>query len=201
MKRVWILLSVLVMALAGCSRPAASAEATDDDSAPPPTMEPIMSDFALTSSAFGSGQAIPRMHAYRGEGDNISPPLAWHGAPASTVAYALIMDDPDAPSRENPRPEGPWVHWVVLHIPGSQTSLLPGYGNGRANEHGTNDFGELGYGGPMPPPGSGPHRYVFTLYALDTAPALNAGATKAQLLSAIEDHVLAQAVLVGTYER
>ncbi len=195
MKHLCLLSCVAALMLVGCR------SRTNDQPMTPLAVEPAMSQFTLTSSAFENNGPIPAAHAYRGEGDNISPPLAWSNAPANTSAFALIMDDPDAPSRDTPRPEGPWVHWVVINLPASQTALLAGDGNGGGADQGLNDFGEIGYGGPMPPAGSGPHRYVFTLYALDAAPVLNVGATKEQLLSAIEGHVLEKAKLTGTYER
>ncbi len=195
MRPLTLLACLAALVLGGCR------SRTNAQPMTPLAVEPTMSQFTLTSNAFENGQPIPAAHAYRGEGDNVSPPLAWSNAPANTVAFAMIMDDPDAPSRERPRPEGPWVHWVVINLPASQIALLAGEGNRGGNNQGLNDFGEIGYGGPMPPAGSGPHRYVFTLYALDVAPVLNVGATKAQLLSAINGHILDEAVLIGTYER
>lgn len=152
----------------------------------------------LTSPAFEAGGPIPRKHAYRGEGENLSPPLIWTGAPDATVSFALIVDDPDAPSPSRPRPN-PWVHWVVWNIPGDRAALPPGEAGGGVV--GTSDFGESAWGGPMPPPGSGRHRYFFKLYALDTALGLRPGATKADLLDAMQGHVLAEGSLHGTYER
>ncbi len=152
----------------------------------------------LTSRAFEQGQSIPTKHAYKGEGDNLSPPLAWSGAPEGTQSFALICDDPDAPSPLRPRPK-PWVHWVVYDLPAGLASLDEG-GNGGGVE-GTTDFGEKAYGGPMPPPGSGTHRYFFKLYALDATLGLDPGASKADLLAAMEGHVLAEVELFGTYER
>lgn len=176
---------------------------------------PSVEGFVLTSDAFRDGQPIPRKHAYKGEGENVSPPLAWSGAPPGTKSFALICDDPDAPSREAPRKEGPWVHWVVYNIPADATSL-PAGASGRPAEgsaqagaakgwaEGTTDFGgEPVYGGPMPPPGSGTHRYFFKLYALDATLSLKSGAakTKKELLGAMQEHILAETKLMGTYER
>lgn len=152
----------------------------------------------LSSNAFDQGQPIPQKHAKQGEGQNVSPGLAWSDAPGNTASFALICDDPDAPSRARPRPN-PWVHWVSYDIPAGTTELREGdEGNGT---QGKNDFGELGWGGPLPPPGSGPHRYFFKLYALDTELDLEPGATKDQVLEAMEGHVLDQAEVFGTYER
>ena len=152
----------------------------------------------ITSPAFEPDSRIPKKHAYRPEGANVSPPLAWSGAPEGTKELALVCDDPDAPSRANPRPEGPWVHWVVYRIPASQSMLAEG---ASGLTEGKNDFGETAWGGPLPPNGSGEHRYVFTIYALDHELDAGPGLTKAELLERIEGNVLAQGELIGTYER
>ena len=152
----------------------------------------------VKSSAFDTGQPIPRKHAYTGEGDNISPPLSWSGAPEGTQSYALICDDPDAPSPKRPRPN-PWVHWVVYNLPPDKTAL--GERDEGGGVSGRSDFGQTGWGGPMPPPGSGTHRYFFKVYALDAKLGLKAGATKDELLAAMEGHILAQGETYGTYER
>lgn len=151
--------------------------------------------FGLTSTAFADGQPIPRRHT--GEGEDLSPPLAWTGAPAGTRAFALIADDPDAPS-------GDWVHWVLYDIPPETAGLDEGIpaaprvlGTAR---HGSTDNGTPGYGGPMPPRGR-PHRYFFKLYALDREIGQPPGLTKRQLLRAMQGHVLAEAQLMGTYQR
>lgn len=152
----------------------------------------------LTSTAFEAGRPIPTKHAYQGEGQNISPSLAWAGAPEATRSFALICDDPDAPNPLRPRPK-PWVHWVVFNIPAETTALAEGEkGMGTP---GRTDFGETSWGGPLPPPGSGTHRYFFKLYALDSTIPLNTGATKDDVLAAMMGHVLAEAELFGTYER
>ena len=149
----------------------------------------------LSSSAFKSGAEIPRRHTC--EGADLSPALAWDGAPAGTKGFALIADDPDAPV-------GIWVHWVVYDLPANTSKLPEGLpttdtlsGGGK---QGINDFRKTGYGGPCPPPGK-PHRYFFKLYALDAPTNLKPRATKADVLRASEGHVLAQAELMGTYER
>ena len=147
--------------------------------------------FDLTTSAFAAGERIPRRHT--GEGEDVSPDLAWEGAPDGTRELALICDDPDAPVPQ------PWVHWVLYKIPADRTSLGEG-GNG-GGEEGITGWGEPGYRGPMPPPGHGVHRYFFKLYALDQPVNLAPGASKEELLAAIEGHTLAEAELIGTYER
>lgn len=145
----------------------------------------------VTSSAFEEGQPIPK--AYTGDGRDVSPSLAWSGAPEETREFALICDDPDAPRAE------PWVHWVVYRIPGSCAEMQEG-GTGAAVE-GTNSWGRTGYNGPLPPPGHGTHHYHFKIYALDTPVDLAPGATRAQVLDAVDGHLIDEGELVGTYER
>ncbi|RMD88559.1 MAG: YbhB/YbcL family Raf kinase inhibitor-like protein [Alphaproteobacteria bacterium] len=154
--------------------------------------------FTISSPAFANLGEIPRRHTC--EGDDVSPPLAWSGAPEGTRSLALIVDDPDAP---DPRaPKMTWVHWVLYNLPAesrglpeavSPAALPPGTREGR------NDWKRTGYGGPCPPIGR--HRYYFKLYALDTVLPDLGTPTKAVLLEAIEGHVLAEAVLVGTYKK
>ncbi len=143
----------------------------------------------ITSSAFTEGGKIPRI--YTCDDQNISPPLTWTAVPTNTVSLALIMDDPDAPS-------GTWVHWVLYNLPSTLIRLDQGKSGGGTD--GKNDFGKLGYGGPCPPRGSN-HRYFVKIYALDTSLDLKAGATKAQVESAMKGHILAQGQLMGRYER
>jgi Raf kinase inhibitor-like YbhB/YbcL family protein len=143
----------------------------------------------LTSTAFGDGAAIPRRHAC--EGDDLSPPLTWVGAPAQTRSFALIVDDPDAPA-------GTFVHWVAWGIAPDARALAEGE---RARMEGRNGFGTIGYRGPCPPRGDGAHRYFFHLHALDVEIALRAGAGADDLLEAIAGHVLASGELIGRYER
>jgi len=122
----------------------------------------------------------------------VSPPLNWANPPSTTKSFSMICDDPDAP-------RGVWVHWVLFNLPADLRELAEGASVAGASD-GKNDFGNLGYGGPAPPRGK-PHRYFFRLYALDTALDLAAGATKAQLLAAQQGHVLAEAELMGAYQR
>jgi Raf kinase inhibitor-like YbhB/YbcL family protein len=151
--------------------------------------------FTLSSAAFKPGGAIPTSHTC--DGADRSPTLSWNGAPAGTKGFALIMDDPDAPV-------GTWVHWVLYEIPASATDLPQGVPAddtlASGAKQGINDFRKTGYGGPCPPPGKA-HRYFFKLYALDAPTSLKARATKAEVLRAIEGHVLAEAELMGTYKR
>ena len=155
--------------------------------------------FQLTSAAFQTGQRMPVK--YTGDGDEVSPPLAWSGAPEGTKAFALIMDDPDAPREE------PWVHWLIYEIPPTTESLDEGLPKtDRLDKpagalQGSNSWPKIGYRGPMPPKGHGVHHYHFKLYALAAALDLEPGLDKAALLRAIEGHVIGRAELVGTYER
>ena len=143
----------------------------------------------LSSSAFAAGQPIPRRYSCAGE--DLSPPLAWRAVPAGAVSLALIVDDPDAPGRT-------FTHWLVWGINPDAGGLGEGE---RARREGLNDFREIGYRGPCPPRGHGPHRYFFRLYALAREPAVSPGASRTELEGALEDNVLAVAELVGTYER
>lgn len=148
----------------------------------------------LTSPSFGEGGTIPA--EFTCDGEDRSPALAWSGAPPKTASFALICDDPDAPA-------GNWVHWVVLNLPPESTGLPEGVPASRdlggGGIHGKNSWGRLGYGGPCPP--SGTHRYYFKLYALDTSLDLSANPTKADVVRAMEGHVLAEGQLMGRYKR
>ncbi|MHC4607439.1 MAG: YbhB/YbcL family Raf kinase inhibitor-like protein, partial [Planctomycetota bacterium] len=145
----------------------------------------------ITTTAFEPGGTVPVKHT--GEGENVSPALAWTGVPEGTKEFALICDDPDAP-----RPE-PWVHWVVYKIPATTAGLPEGAKEGFVE--GTNSWKKTGYGGPMPPKGHGVHHYHFKLYALDAELELKEGLTKKELLAAMKGHILAEAEMIGIYER
>lgn len=142
--------------------------------------------FRLTSSAFADGTAIPV--DYTCDGADLQLPLAWADAPAGTVEFALIMDDPDAHG---------FVHWVVIGIPAGATSL--GASWPASVREGRTDFGRPGYGGPCPP--SGTHRYVTTLYALSAPLGIGGTVSAADVRRAAEGKTLATAVLTGTYRR
>jgi len=151
----------------------------------------------VTSSAFQQGGAIPPQ--YTCEGKDLSPPLAWSGAPASAKTFALIVDDPDAP--DPAKPQRVYVHWVVYNIAASTTSLpetASKKGMPKGAVQGKNDWGKAEYGGPCPPIGR--HRYFFKLYALDTELNLS-GATKADVERAMNGHVLDSGELMGTYQK
>jgi Raf kinase inhibitor-like YbhB/YbcL family protein len=148
----------------------------------------------IRSTAFDEGGSIPRK--YTCDGTDISPPLSWMQPPEETKSLVLICDDPDAPM-------GTWVHWVLyglspdtLALPEDVPDKKEVLGGAR---QGTNDFHKIGYGGPCPPGGT--HRYYFKLYAIDSEPGLNSGATKKEVLDSIEGHVLAEGQLMGRYSR
>lgn len=153
-----------------------------------------LSDMRLSSPAFENGAEMPTKHA--GEGEDVSPTLSWSGAPDNAASYAMICHDPDAPLVK-PGTYG-FVHWVLYGIPGSVNELPEAVGK---YVQGVNDFGNSGYGGPMPPEGHGTHHYFFWLLALDTMPELPAGLTMWQLLERIEPHVVGMNRLIGTYSR
>lgn len=143
----------------------------------------------LTSNAFTNGQSIPAKYSCTGR--NISPALTWTEPPVGTQSFALIVDDPDAPT-------GTWVHWVLFNIPAEARSLQENTDTG-AMSFGKNSWGDLGYGGPCPP--SGTHRYYFKLYAIDSTINLLPGATKEQVLQEMQGHILAQGELMGTFSK
>jgi hypothetical protein len=151
-------------------------------------------DMKITSTAFEEGGMIPRK--YTCDGEDVSPPLAWTGVPEAAKTIALISDDPDAPM-------GTWVHWVLFNLPASEKGLPEAVPTDKELKNGAkqgrNDFRRIGYGGPCPPGGT--HRYFFKLYALDAVLNLPAGATKAELIKAMEGHILAQGQLMGKYRR
>ena len=146
--------------------------------------------FRLTSSAFREGGAIPRR--FTCDGENVSPDLAWEGAPQATRGLALIVIDPDARD---------FVHWLVYDMSGSPAGGLP-LGISASPDapfQGTNSFGKHGYGGPCPP--SGTHHYQFTLSALDKVLELKGSPRVDALRAAMAGHVLAEATLTATYHR
>ncbi len=150
----------------------------------------------LNSTAFTHGGDIPRK--YTCQGDDVSPALNWSDVPDAAESLALIVEDPDAP--DPAKPQRIWVHWVLVDLPPSSGGLPEGADPlPRPARSGMNDWHRESYGGPCPPIGK--HRYFFRLYALDrTLPDLSAP-TKSELLQAMHQHVLAQAELMGTYEK
>jgi Raf kinase inhibitor-like YbhB/YbcL family protein len=190
-KKIVVLISLLIL-LCSCQN-SGSKEEQDRNKVNIRKGEKTM-ELEVKSSIFNEGGMIPEK--YTCDGSNVSPPLSWSGVPEGTQSLALISDDPDAPV-------GIWVHWVIFNIPPDVKELgenippdkfLP---NG--SRQGNNDFKKIGYGGPCPPRGT--HRYYFKLYALDKKLDLDAGATKKELLQAMEGHILDESQLMGKYSR
>lgn len=178
MRRV-ALLAGLALALAACGDPA------------PPAAPSAPEDLEVTSPAFPDGGEIPV--EFTCDGDDVSPPLLWAGAPDGTAEFAIVMFDPDAPG------EG-WVHWVLLHVPATLTSLEAGAAPGGTTA-GMNSSGEAAYGGPCPPEGDDPHRYQTTVYALFRVIDAGDGADYDEVRQQIEDAAVAWGTLQGVYGR
>lgn len=149
----------------------------------------------LMSQAFEHEQPMPER--YTADGEDISPPLKWREAPDGTDAFALVVEDPDAP-------DGTFVHWVLYDLSATENGLPENVAAGptgfKGAKQGRNDFGNVGYGGPAPPPPA-EHRYVFELLALDAPTGLEPGADREALRAATEGHVLGIARLTGRYRR
>lgn len=190
MKHRMMLPGWMCILLAGCL----SLQAfTSDASIRPITRSNMEASMALqlTSDAFANGKPIPAK--YTCVGQNISPALAWSNPPENTKSFALIVDDPDAPM-------GTWVHWVLFNIPADKRNLQEDLPIGKSGiQVGKNSYNAMKYQGPCPP--SGTHRYFFKLYALDTVLRLAPGASKEQLLEAMNGHILAQTELMGTFHK
>lgn len=196
---VWLALAVVV--LVGCPK----QQAADQTPAAPPAVtqehseeEGGQMDWKLTSPAFAHGERIPAK--YTADGEDISPPLQWTDPPEGTVELALVCHDPDAPRA------GGWTHWVLYglspevrelpeRMPTTEVVDKP------ACRQGHNSWPTVGYKGPSPPPGTGVHRYQFTLYALATRLSFPKPPDRDALLKAIKDHTLAETMLEGTYSR
>jgi len=188
---------LVFLILSGCTVTPSSATDADVLLSPTPipvdevvtaTPEEVM--FTLSSPAFLDGGFIDEKYTYKlgrqCSGENYSPPLEWKGMPEGTQSLLLTVIDPDG---------GNWVHWVLANIPSDITSLPEEIGGPAIGIAGTNDFGEIGYGGPCPP--SGTHHYVFTLYALDTTLDVQTGATLKAITPLYQNHILGKAVLTG----
>ena len=143
--------------------------------------------FAVSSSAFKAGETVPRQ--FTCDGNDTPPPITLSDPPEGTRSFALIMDDPDAP-------KGTFTHWLAYDIPAGSGDLQVDGGKTLLNS-----FGREGYGGPCPPPGHGPHRYFFTVYAIDVPSLALSGETRQDLEKALETHTIARAQVMGTYER
>jgi Raf kinase inhibitor-like YbhB/YbcL family protein len=204
--------AVALLCVAGCShrdtpvqdsaRQTSSADSAAVPRLPATTARPdtvvqVTSMFTLASPAFQNGDTIPRQ--YTCDGTDVSPPLDWLAPPAGAVSFALIVEDPDAPG-------GTFIHWVLYDLPGTTASLpeavpkaaeLPQLGGAK---QGRTSFGRTGYGGPCPPAGRA-HHYHFRLFALKAKLGLGAGATRDQVMTAMQAHELGRAELVGLYAR
>jgi Raf kinase inhibitor-like YbhB/YbcL family protein len=149
----------------------------------------------ITSPAFADGAPVPAEHTCEGAGS--SPGLAWEEIPVATRSFALICDDPDAP-------RGTWVHWVLFNLPADAVELAPAVPAApelpSGARQGVNDSGDIGYGGPCPPRGQS-HRYFFRLYALDSTLNLSPGVTRPDLDHSMAGHILAEATLMGRFQR
>jgi hypothetical protein len=163
----------------------------------PEEAEPEEVEMSLTvsSTAFNEGRKIPTK--YTCDGQDVSPPLVWDKGPEGTATYALLLEDPDAPG-------GVFTHWIVFNIPSDMHELPEAMPVERELPSGAfqgeNDFGAVGYRGPCPPTGKA-HRYRFKVYALDERAELEAGASRRDILEAMDGHILAQGELTGSYER
>lgn len=195
----------MALLLVGCGRAATRSEPTMDHPQHAPealslariTPREPGAAFELLSTAVGADGAIDLRHS--GYGDNLSPPLSW--APvAGAGAYAIILEDPDAPM------ERPFVHWLIWNIPGGAASLPEGVALGEhppapaSAVQGKNDIGQVGYFGPRPPAGTGVHHYHFQIFALDGPLTLKGDADLRALVDAMKGRVLADTELVGTFE-
>ena len=181
------MLVLLIIALASCGASKQSANQMNGGAA---VDNATIAKLTLTSDAFKDGQPIPVQ--YTCDGKDQTPSLHWSDPPAGTKSFALVIDDPDAPS-------GTFRHWGVFDIPASARSIGGGQ---RIGSEVVNDFGKPGYGGPCPPKGHGPHHYHFKLFALDTSTlGISPSAKVADVEQAAQKHVLAQGELIGTYER
>lgn len=150
-----------------------------------------LGEISISSPAFDHGGAIPAKHT--AEGDDVSPELRIANVPEGTRQLAIVCHDPDAPLTDG------FTHWVVYGIPADTDQISEG--GGSTFTEGPNDFGNEGYGGPAPPPGHGTHHYFFHLYAIDTELDAGSGLSRGELLEKIDDHIIEQNRVVGTFER
>lgn len=176
----------MVIFTAGCTQ---ESDQTNNDS----TSQ--SGSFHITSSAFLQGGQIPQK--YTADGEDISPPFSWTGAPQNTKSFTITCEDPDASGSDS----GAFFHWIIFNIPGDVNQLYGGITNQRTLDDGAkqgkNDMGTIGYSGPSPP--SGTHRYTFKIYALDKMLDLEPGATKKQVNNAMQGYILGQTQITGKY--
>lgn len=199
--------NLLAVALLGCAIACGKSKSSTGDtsmvantkaSADTTTLRPMSALLNLSSSAFGANAPIPPK--YTCEGANVSPPLAWSGAPATAKSFALIVEDPDAP--DPAKPTRVVTHWVAYNIPGTAPGLSENAskkGMPAGSAQGSNEQNKPAYMGPCPPIGS--HRYFFKLYALDTVLTGLKTPKKADLLQAMQTHVVDSTQLIGTYQK
>ena len=188
-----ICLLAMILVVSACSSGQSMELTSTPTLIPEPTSTPLP-PLSLTSTAFKEGETIPNKYVYmlgsQCKGENYSPPLSWLGTPAGTQSFAVIMHDPDG---------GNWVHWVQFNIPNDQIYLPETVDGPNIGIKGINSFQKVNYGGPCPP--SGTHKYIFTLYALDSLLSLSEGATKVQVEIAMQGHILQQVQLMGVVQR
>lgn len=198
-------IALLGVAVTGCSGDAEPEPVADtaDEAVESPAETPQESGavgFTVTSAAFADGGVIPVKYclASVNGGENVSIPLEWTGAPDGTASFVVAMIDTHPVAND-------WVHWIVIDLPASTTGLPEGASDSAipdAADELDNSFGEDRYGGPAPPPGSGDHEYVVTVYALDTTTVvMPEQPSAADIASAIEGHVLASASVAGVFGR
>lgn len=179
--------AILCVLVASCGGSSPAANEAEGGTA---VENATLAKLSLSSETFQDGQAIPAQ--YTCDGADQTPALSWSDPPEGTKSFALVIDDPDAPS-------GTFRHWGVYDIPASARSIG---GSQRIGTEVANDFGKPGYGGPCPPKGHGPHHYHFKLFALDTDKlAVPAGAKVKDVEDAAQQHAVARGELIGTYER
>ncbi len=191
---------VMLLALIAFTNPGLFGQRGDETIIVPLSPVATSSAFALSSSAFGEGTSIPSKYtcdATPAE-SQISPPLSIASPPVGTKTFAIIMEDPDVPKAL--KPDGTFLHWVLFNIPGNLTDLKEKTMEGLL---GANGAGKNSYIGPCPPKEYQPveHRYLFTLYALDTSLTLKVGASKQDMLKAMQGHILEQTALMGRYKK
>jgi Raf kinase inhibitor-like YbhB/YbcL family protein len=200
------IVATIAVLCSGCAQPSAAVASPTVTPSPVPSSSPAVTAspvpavtsspgrFAVSSAAFQAGETLPAK--YTADGADLSPPLAWNGAPVGTRSFAIIADDPDASG-------GVFTHWVIFNLPEYATGLPEGMQKQPITPdlaiQGKNDFGGIGYGGPAPPAGS-VHHYRFTVYALDDKmDRITVGATADELKAQMQGHILAQDTLTGLY--
>jgi len=176
--------------LAGCGSGPDAPTTTEDDANG--ETEPLV----VRPSDFEDEGTIPRK--YTGVGDDVSPPMTVESVPAGAETLAIVLDDPDASD---------YLHWLIWNVPADTDAIPAGIPQTETVDsldgarQGTNNFGEVGYRGPLPPEGDGPHTYQFSAYAVDTSLELAAGANRGELESALDGHVIDRYRFVGTFGR